>query len=44
MLHYNYSVAAQAASKFALVNRSLACLRVAIPLWMLLLLALAVWG
>jgi hypothetical protein len=44
MLHYNYSVAVQAASKFALVNRSLACLRIAIPLWMLLLLALAVWG
>jgi len=44
MLHYNYSVAAQAAAKFRLVNRSLACLRVGIPLWMLLLLILAVWG
>ena len=44
VLHYNYSVAVQAAMKFRLVNRSLACLRVAIPLWMLLLLALAVWG
>ena len=44
MLHYNYSVASQAAHKFRLVNRSLACLRVAIPLWMVLLLALAVWG
>jgi hypothetical protein len=44
MLHYNYSVASQAAHKFRLVNRSLACLRVAIPLWMALLLALAVWG
>ena len=44
MLHYNYSVAAQAARKFRLVNRSLRCLRIAIPLWMVLLLALAVWG
>jgi hypothetical protein len=44
MLHYNYSVASQAARKFRLVNRALKCLRVAIPLWMVLLLALAVWG
>ena len=44
MLHYNYSVASLAAQKFRLVNRSLACLRVALPLWMLLLLVLAVWG
>ena len=44
MLHYNYSVASLAALKFRLVNRSLRCLRVAIPLWMVLLLALAVWG
>ena len=44
MLHYNYSVAAQAAQKFRLVNRSIRCLRVASPLWMLLLLVLAVWG
>jgi pycsar effector protein len=44
MLHYNYSVATQAARKFRLVNRALSCLRLAIPLWMLLLLVLAVWG
>jgi hypothetical protein len=44
MLHYNYSIASQAAHKFKWVNRSLRCLRVAIPLWMVLLLALAVWG
>jgi hypothetical protein len=44
ILHYNYSVAAQAAQKFRLVNRSLACLKVAIPLWMVLLVILAVWG
>ncbi len=44
ILHYNYSVATQAAGKFRLVNQAIRCLRVAIPLWMLLLLALAVWG
>ena len=44
MLQYNYSVAALAAAKFRLVNRALSCLRVALPLWMLLLLILAVWG
>ena len=44
MLHYNYSIATQAAAKFRLVNRSIVCLRVAIPLWMVLLLVLAVWG
>lgn len=44
MLQYNYSVASLAARKFRLVNRALRCLRVAIPLWMVLLLVLAVWG
>jgi len=44
MLHYNYSIASQAAHKFRWVNRSLKCLRVGILLWMVLLLALAVWG
>jgi len=44
MLHYNYSIATQAAAKFRLVNRSLACLHIAIPMWMMLLLVLAVWG
>ena len=44
VLHYNYSVASLAARKFRLVNRSIRCLRVAIPLWMILLLVLAVWG
>lgn len=43
VLHYNYSVATLAASKFRLVNRSLKYLRVAIPLWMVLLLVLALW-
>jgi hypothetical protein len=44
MLHYNYSIATLAAEKFRRVNRAIACLRIAIPLWMLLLLILAVWG
>ena len=44
ILHYNYSVATLAAAKFRLVNRALSFLRVALPLWMLLLLILAVWG
>jgi hypothetical protein len=44
MLHYNYSVATQAAAKFRIVNRSLSILRVAILLWMVLLLVLAISG
>jgi hypothetical protein len=44
MLRYNHVVARWAAYKFRLVNRALALLRVAIPLWMLLLLVLAVAG
>jgi hypothetical protein len=44
MLGYNHVVAAWAAWKFRLVNRALALLRVAIPLWMLVLLVLAIAG
>jgi hypothetical protein len=44
MLRYNHVVARWAAGKFRLVNRALAVLRVAIPLWMLLLLVLAISG
>jgi hypothetical protein len=44
MLRYNHVVAAWGAGKFRLVNRSLALLRVAIPLWMLALLVLAIAG
>lgn len=44
VLQYNYSVASLAAHKFRLVNRALIFLRIALPLWMLLLLILAVWG
>ncbi len=44
MLRYNHVVARWGAGKFRLVNRALALLQVAIPLWMLLLLALAISG
>jgi hypothetical protein len=44
MLAYNHVVAGWAAGKFRLVNRALALLRVAIPLWMILLLVLAISG
>lgn len=44
MLRYNHVVARWAAGKFRLVNRALALLRVAIPLWMLLLFVLAISG
>jgi hypothetical protein len=43
ILHYNYSVATQAAAKFRLVRVALRCMRLAIPLWMLVLLLLAGW-
>jgi hypothetical protein len=42
MLHYNYSVAQQATLKFSRVERSLRFMRVAILLWILLLLVIAV--
>jgi len=44
MLRYNHVIARWGAGKFRLVNRALALLRVAIPLWMLLLLVLAISG
>jgi hypothetical protein len=44
VLHYNYSVATQAAAKFRLMGIALRCMRVAIPLWMLVLLVLAIGG
>jgi hypothetical protein len=43
-IRFNHVIAAWAAGKFRLVNRALALLRVAIPLWMLLLLVLAFSG
>jgi hypothetical protein len=43
ILHYNYSVAAQAAAKFRHVGVALRCMRLAIPIWMLVLLLLAGW-
>jgi hypothetical protein len=44
MLHYNHVVATLGVVKFRLVNRALSILRVAIPLWMLVLLMLAIGG
>lgn len=44
VLHYNYSLASQAAGKFRLVNRAFACFRVALVLWMLLLVIISVAG
>jgi hypothetical protein len=44
MLRYNHVVAGLGAAKFRLVNRALAIFRVAIPLWMLVLLILAIGG
>ena len=41
ILHYNYSISCQGASKFRLVQRSLASMRIALVLWMLLLLVLS---
>lgn len=44
MLRYNHVIASLGVSKFRLVHRALAILRVAIPLWMLVLLILAIGG
>jgi hypothetical protein len=44
MLRYNHVVATLGVAKFRLVNRALFILRVAVPLWMLVLLVLAIGG
>jgi len=44
MLHYNYSLATQAAIKFRLVNRAFACFRIVIVLWLFLLLMISLAG
>ena len=44
ILHYNYSLAGQSVRKFRLVNRAFACFRVALVLWMLLLVIISVAG
>ena len=44
ILHYNYSLSQQSAMKFRLVNRSFAFFRVALVLWMALLLIVSVAG
>ena len=41
VLDYNYTMAKLGAAKYRLAGRALGCLRVAIPLWMLLLLMLS---
>jgi hypothetical protein len=43
ILHYNYSAATQAVAKYRSVNKALACARWAIPLWMAVLLLVALW-
>jgi uncharacterized membrane protein len=44
VLLYNHSVAIQAAGKYRHANRALRCMRWAIPIWMLVLIVIAVWG
>lgn len=44
MLDYSHTMACLGAAKFRLVQRGMRCLRLAIPLWMLLLLVLTVRG
>jgi hypothetical protein len=44
VLDYNYSICRQIAGKYQLVNRALRCMKYAIPLWMALLLVIAVFG
>jgi hypothetical protein len=40
VLEYNHVMARLAAAKYALAGRALLCLRVAIPLWVLLLIVI----
>ena len=44
MLRYNHVIATLGVAKFRLVNCALAILRIAFPLWMLVLLTLAIGG
>lgn len=44
VLDYNYTMATLGAAKYRLAGRALLCLRLAIPLWMLLLVVLTVRG
>src|SRR5690348_15401204 len=44
VLLYNHAVAVQAVGKYRHANRALRCMRWAIPIWMLLLIVIAVWG
>jgi len=44
VLLYNHAVAIQAVGKYRHANRALRCMRWAIPIWMLMLIIIAVWG
>jgi hypothetical protein len=44
VLMYNHALAVQAAGKYHHANRALRCMRWGIPIWMLMLIVIAVWG
>jgi hypothetical protein len=44
VLDYNYTMAKLGAAKYRLAGQSLLCLRIAIPLWMLLLIVISLRG
>jgi hypothetical protein len=44
VLDYNYTMAKLGAAKYNLAGRSLLCLRIAIPLWMVLLIVISLRG
>ena len=44
MLNYNYSLAMQGATKFRYVQRAMACFKVALVLWMVVLMLITIAG
>jgi hypothetical protein len=44
ILHYNYSLSIQSVRKYRLANRGFACFRIALMLWLLLLLLISIAG
>ena len=44
VLDYNYTMAKLGAAKYRLAGQSLLCLRIAIPLWMVLLIVISLRG
>lgn len=44
MLHYNYSLAVQGAAKFRIVGQAFKCFRIALILWLIVLLVISVGG